>query len=204
MNRTALALIAALGLAACGDHTAEPPAANDMAANDAAVNDTLAATLPPSAATATTPDFVTKAAISDMYEIEASKLALSNAKNADIKAFARKMIDDHSATTAKVKTIVGEDKLAPPPATLDADHARLIADLKAAKPEDFDDVYLDQQEDAHEAALALLQVYAASGDNAKLKAFAAETAPKVQMHLDMVRKLDDADADDKATVSNAM
>jgi putative membrane protein len=204
MTRTALTLIAALGLAACGssgDHAADNAAAYD---NAAMAENVATADAPLAVLAAPTPEFVTKVAISDMYEIEASKLALANSKNADIKAFAQQMVTDHSATTASVKKIVGEDKLAPPPAALDADHAKLIADLKAAKPDDFDGLYLDQQEDAHEAALALLQGYAAGGENAKLKAFAAETAPKVSMHLDMAKKLDDADADDTATTANTM
>ena len=35
-----------------------------------------------------------------------------------------------------------------------------------------------------------MKSYADGGDNAKLKAFAAETAPKIQMHFDMVKQID--------------
>jgi putative membrane protein len=38
----------------------------------------------------------------------------------------------------------------------------------------------------HQNALALLQGYSANGDGTGLKAFAAETAPKVQQHLSML------------------
>ena len=108
------------------------------------------------------------------------------------------MVTDHSATTAKVKAITAKDAALKPPAAMDEEHQKLIADLKAATPDKFDTLYFDQQTDAHEKAHGLLESYASGGDNAELKAFAAETAPKVQMHLDMVKKLDEAGADDPA------
>ena len=59
----------------------------------------------------------------------------------------------------------------------------------AAAPADFDQVYLSQQEAAHSETLTLMQGYADNGDDAGLKAAAAKAAPKVQAHLDQVKKL---------------
>ncbi|MBU3078358.1 DUF4142 domain-containing protein [Sphingomonas quercus] len=205
--RTALVLIAALGLAACGSQPAQNntvAADNGMTANAMDGNSAMAdATAPSVTANVTTPEFVTKAAISDMYEIQAAKVALDRSKSAEVKSFAQMMVTDHTATSAKVKSIVTKDKLDPPPAALDEAHAKMLADLKAAKAEDFDTTYLDQQTTAHGEALSLLQSYASGGDNADLKAFATETAPKVQMHLDKARSLDRSGADDKAAAKPA-
>lgn len=147
-----------------------------------------------SAATTNSLDgYVTGAAISDMYEREASKIALDKSKSAAVKKFAQQMITDHTATTAQVKKIIASDKLAvTPPTELDSRRQGFIDNLKAASAADFDKVYLDQQTAAHEEALTLHKGYADDGENADLKAFAARTAPKVQMHLDMVKKLDSA------------
>ena len=41
-----------------------------------------------------------------------------------------------------------------------------------------------------EEARILMRGYAKDGDNAELKTFAAETQPKVQMHLDMINDID--------------
>ena len=57
--------------------------------------------------TPTTQDFVTEAAQSDMFEIQSSKMALNSA-DAPTKAFAQKMIDDHTKTTAELKAAVGK------------------------------------------------------------------------------------------------
>jgi putative membrane protein len=43
-------------------------------------------------------DFVNKVAISDMFEIQASQLALSKQADADTKPFAEKMVQDHQKT----------------------------------------------------------------------------------------------------------
>lgn len=146
------------------------------------------------AATANSVDaYVTNAAISDMYERDASKMALEKSKNAAVKAFAKDMIAAHTATTAEVKKIVASDKLAvTPPTALDSRRQGFIDNLKAASAADFDKVYLDQQTAAHEEALTLHKSYVDDGENADLKAFATKTAPKVQMHLDMAKKLDTA------------
>lgn len=200
----ALALVATLGLAACNNTpTAESTAADNAAMDNMAMDNTAMAgaatdgTMAMPGSAATTPDFVSKAAISDMFEIESAKVALARSKTPEIKAFAQMMIDDHSKTTAKVKDIVAKDNLAAPPATLDDAHAKMLADLKAASDTDFDTTYLDQQTSAHEDAVALMKAYGAGGDNADLKAFATETTPKIQGHLDKAKSLDKAGADDK-------
>jgi putative membrane protein len=140
--------------------------------------------------------FVTNAAISDMFEIEAGKLAADKAKSADVKAFAAMMVKDHTATSAKMKaTLATADVSVRPPTALDARRQGMLENLKAAAPADFDKVYLDQQTAAHQEALSLMQSYADDGENAPLKKLAAETAPKIKMHYDHVRRLDKGGAD---------
>jgi putative membrane protein len=43
-------------------------------------------------------DFVTKVAISDMFEIQSRQLALSNEPDSDTKPFAQRMVADHQKT----------------------------------------------------------------------------------------------------------
>ncbi|WP_420142352.1 DUF4142 domain-containing protein [Sphingomonas sp.] len=202
MLRTFLfATTAALTLAACGAGTDSTPAnetgmgngAGTTMAEDTAAQGVGAAGAP---MVNSTPDFVTAAAISDMYEIEASKIALDKSKSADVKAFAQMMIKDHTATTAKLKaTLASANVQATPPTALDDRRQGLIDNLKSASAADFDKVYLDQQTAAHQEALTVMKSYADDGDTPALKTLAAETAPKIQMHYDAVRKLDRGGAD---------
>ena len=179
----------ALMLAACGPSATSTPTTEAQA--PAPVTPSAPAIIPVS-----TPDFVTKAAMTDMFEIQAGQLASTRAQNADIKAFARTMVHDHRATTAQLTTIVhGVDGVTLPTA-LDDEHTSLLNDLRNASAADFDQKYVDQQTHAHANALDLMQNYSQHGDNSALQAFATETAPKVQHHLDMVRGLDRSGADE--------
>lgn len=202
--RTALVLIAALGLAACGRSSETATADNGVMTNGTGTAEmantadagAMADGVTPAAADSPD-DFVRKAAISDMLEIESAKVALERTKSPQVRDFAQMMIKEHTATTTKIKGIVAQDKLAAPPTALDEAHAQMLADIKAADAAGFDTAYLDQQTKAHDEALATMRGYAENGTNPALKAFAAETAPKVQMHLDKAKSLDEAGADDK-------
>jgi len=48
-------------------------------------------------------DFVNKVAISDMFEIQSSQLALSKEPDSDTKPFGNKMITDHEKTSSELK-----------------------------------------------------------------------------------------------------
>lgn len=136
--------------------------------------------------------FVTGAAISDMYEVEAGKIAEQRSSNTDVKAFAEKMVQAHTETTGKLKSILGGMKHQPAtPAHLDDRRQGLIDDLRGAKAADFDARYMSQQVDAHKETLILMKGYAKDGDNKDVKMFAADTAPKVQEHLNMAQKIYD-------------
>lgn len=185
----------ALALAACG------PKASDTASNAGAMSEADNITLAQTEGTMTadntamatpvsTDDFLAKAAMSDMYEVQAGKLAATMAANADVKKFGQMMVDAHTTTTTALKAAVKKDGVTmTPPAALDAKHQGLIDALKAAKGDAFDTLYKSQQSDAHAEALALMQGYAATGDKPAIKAFAADTAPKVQSHIDMLNSL---------------
>jgi len=141
--------------------------------------------------TSSTKGFVEGAAVSDMYEVQAGQLAAMRASMPELKKFAKDMMDAHTKTTSALKSILmksASDIM--PPGELDARRQGLLDDLKGAKDEDFDSRYIAQQISAHNEALILMRGYAESGENADIKAFAADTQPKVQMHLDMINDID--------------
>lgn len=190
-------MTAALALAACNKPN---PAAN---ANDAvttgnpavtAAQDATARAVGGVAATTgaiTTAGFVTGAAVSDMYEVAAAKVAQQKSTNAGVKTFAAKMVHDHTASTAALKKILAGNAVnATPPTTIDARRQGMLDNLSKAAPGDFDKTYLDQQVAAHSEALTLFNGFADHGDNDALKAFAAKTAPTVQVHLNMAKEMD--------------
>jgi putative membrane protein len=182
------AACAALALAACG----QPPADADTAAQTTP-DANPASTIPTPADETAAPDFVAKAAASDMFEIESSKLALSRSTNAEVKAFAQMMVDMHTQTTADLKAAITESgQPLVPPTALPEDMQGKLNDLGKASDADFDKAYMTAQVDGHQSALNLMTRYAADGDVAALKAAAAKTAPLVQDHLTKATALRDA------------
>ncbi len=134
--------------------------------------------------------FADKAAVANLFEIETSKLAVKMSKNKDVLAFANKMITDHTKAGTAFKAAVGKATGVTAPAEkLDEAHQSKLDDLKGKTGEDFDKAYIDAQQDAHDDAVSLFDSYANNGDDAALKAFAAETLPTLKAHKDMVDKM---------------
>lgn len=176
-----------LGLAACGPQPREQDAGAPAA--QAPAPEPAAAAAPPSMPPA---DYVAAAAVSDLYEIEAARIAQERSQNDEVKALAQMIATDHEKSANDLKAAVSQTgQTLTIPAALPADRQAQIEALNAATPTDFDAVWLTQQVQAHEQALLLHQRYAQNGDLAALKAFAAATAPVIQRHLDQVRQLRD-------------
>ncbi len=165
---------------------ASPPGATiDPAAKDAGVTSNAPAEL-----TTETREYVQTAAMGDMFEVEASRVALSRSKSAEVKKFAQQMIDAHTKTSDDLKArLVRAGLIVELPAMLDDEHKKKLDDLKAASADAFDARYIAQQKDAHEEALMLHRNYAMRGPVADLKALAADTVPKIEMHVKMTSEL---------------
>jgi putative membrane protein len=136
------------------------------------------------------PDFVQKAAMSDMYEVQAGKLATEKGQSDAVKQFAQQMVDAHTKTTEELTGIVKAKNIKVDlPTKLDAKHQKLIDDLNSAPAKDFDKTYANQQVDAHQEAVHLFKKYAAKGDDADVKQFAEKTLPTIEHHLEDAKKL---------------
>ena len=136
--------------------------------------------------------FAQNAAIGDMYEIAAGKLALQHASHPLVKEAALKMIDDHSTSTHQLRSamLMNETKGVPAlPDKIDARRKSMLDHLQATPADKFDATYLDQQILAHKETVDLMTGYRDSGDNAQLRSFAEGTAPVVQRHLAHMERL---------------
>lgn len=136
-----------------------------------------------------TEDFIKEAALSDMTEIAASKIAEEKG-NADEKKFAQQMITDHTKTSEELKSMVPGDLKAALPAGLDDASQKKVDKLRDMKPDDFAAQFDPMQVSAHKDAVSLFERYAKGGDNAKLKDWAGKTLPALQHHLEMAQALD--------------
>ena len=137
----------------------------------------------------TTADFVKEAAISDMFEIDTSKLAQDKG-NAPEKSFASQMITDHTKTSADLKALVSSGKVkADLPTALDSSHQSMLDKLKGESGKDFSSDFDSDQVSGHKDAVSLFERYAKGGENAELKDWAGKTLPMLKHHLDMAENL---------------
>jgi putative membrane protein len=94
-------------------------------------------------------DFVHDVAIMNMAEIELGNLAAEHGSTADVKTFARQMIDDHTAAGEKLKAVATQYNVEIP-TQVDDKHADLKNKLAAKQGLDFDKDYADAMVDGHQ------------------------------------------------------
>ena len=129
-----------------------------------------------------TATFVALAVPANLFEIESSQLALDRPVSPAVKAFARRMVDDHAAAGVRLREVIAVAHVAAPPEKLDARHIAQLEALRAAPDGGFEKAYLDLQRKAHDEAVALFAGYATGGENAALRALAGELLPRLREH----------------------
>jgi putative membrane protein len=134
--------------------------------------------------------FMKDAAQTDMFEIEAAKIALEKSRNEAVRSFAQTMLDEHQKMSSQMKSAAGgQHAMAGDMAQIDRKHTRKLDDLRKESGANFDKKYIEMQVDGHRDALKLHQSYAKNGDNAELKKAANDALPHVQQHLQQAQAL---------------
>jgi putative membrane protein len=134
--------------------------------------------------------FVQTAANANLFEIETSKLALTQGSNKSLKQFARKMVTDHTKTGKELQSLVSSGRVtgvSRVPNALDPEHQRAVDELKGLKGQEFDQRYYQLQVDAHQQAVDLFQTESQSGEDKNLKAWAKKTLPHLMDHLERIK-----------------
>lgn len=149
---------------------------NNVLANEVLANDMEAS------------DFVEDVSQQNYAEIEAGKIVLEKGQSAEVKSFARKMIDEHTQANAKLGALAAKKDIEMEDETGLMDDAKAMM-LKLRKEENVDEAYLEQQVQAHEDAVKLFEKASTTLDDADLKSYAQATLPTLREHLAMAKKL---------------
>ena len=137
----------------------------------------------------TSSTFVSKAAQTGMAEVELGKIALGKSQNADVRAFADRMVKDHSKANEELTTIA-QSKNVEVPKKLDIEHQGMVDMMRGKSGADFDKEYAQHMAKGHGDAVALFtDASKASGLDHELAAFAQKTLPTLQEHKQMADKL---------------
>lgn len=133
--------------------------------------------------------YVTKAAAAGMMEVQASQTAITRASNPDVRAFAQRMVKDHTAVGDELKTLAGKKGIAVPDA-LPADERAKVDKLGTLEGAQYDRAYADEVGvKAHKEAVALFDKASKNARDPDIKAFFAHNLPALREHLQMAEHL---------------
>ena len=132
-------------------------------------------------------EFFEEASALGVAQITTSQKALQQSDNAEVNAFAERMIKEHAAANEKMADMAAEKGLEISDEAGLMDRARAWI-LEARDGESFDAAYANNQVAAHERTIELFE-RATRSEDAEVAAFAEKTLPKLQEHLEEARKL---------------
>ncbi len=163
----------------------------------AAVLCALLAAAPLGAVHAANPNDAQIAAIvvaANTVDIDAGKLAESKTKNKDVRAFAQRMVADHSGVNKQAVALV--TKLHVTPEANDTSKSLTQGGettrdrLKGLSGHDFDKAYVDNEVSYHETVLdALDKTLIPNASNAELKALLVKVRPAFVAHLEHAKHI---------------
>lgn len=141
--------------------------------------------------------FLENAAQGGHAEVEGSKLAEQKASSADVKAFAARMIKDHTKVNEELAKLASGKGYTPPTEPSVVQRTEIKA-LSALDGERFDKMYASRiGVAAHENTVKLFREAAQRAQDPEIKAFAAKHVPDLEEHLKMARELNKKVGNDK-------
>lgn len=173
-----------------------------MAATDTSMNATAPANTTatatgaanaPAPGTMTDAQIFARLAAANEGEVAAGRMAEKKATNADVKAFARMMVTDHTKLLNDGNALAKKLNVTPDTAAADSirNANKTLADQLrgAAKGAAFDSTYVDAQVTGHQATLDMLKNAAGAAQNADLKKALNDAMPVVQKHLGRIQSI---------------
>lgn len=132
--------------------------------------------------------FMACAAMMNLAEISAGRLAEQRSQNDAVKQFGQQMVKDHSQANSELAQLA-KQKGVPMPAQADEGSALMVAHLSKLQGADFDQEYVTLMVGDHAKAVALFEAKSQSAKDPDLKAWAGKMLPGLKHHLEMAKDL---------------
>lgn len=164
--------------------TAQSPSTSTMDPSTTAATGGTSTTVSPADG-----EWVVKAGMAGLAEVQMANLALQKAQSADVKAFAQRMVTDHSKANEELSQIVTAKGLALP-AQLDGEHKAGLDHLTGLSGAEFDKAYMEHMVADHETAKGLFATGSNSAQDPDIKGFAAKTLPIIDEHFKLAQQVE--------------
>jgi putative membrane protein len=129
----------------------------------------------------------------DVSEIEAAQLAKQKASSPAVRAYATRLVDEHTEKMQQTLQLANRRGLQPEKprlaAAVESTHQETMNELRKKSGRDFDRAYLDYQVTMHQQAVKLVEDTADSVQDPRLKQHLMRTRPDLQSHLTTARDL---------------
>jgi putative membrane protein len=142
----------------------------------------------------TDPQIAAIVVAANQADIDAGKLATSKSRSTEVKAFAQRMITDHSGVNKAAADLVHKLGIAPEEnatsQSLKQGGEANLANLKTLAGKRFDHAYIDHEVTYHESVIdAIDHTLIPSARNEELKALLVKVRPAFVAHLEHARHL---------------
>jgi putative membrane protein len=134
--------------------------------------------------------FLDFAAQTDMVEANLGQLAVNVSDSQPVKDYAQMLVTDHTADYNQLNGVAQQAGLAIPTAIDSANNKTMIAPFQPLKGKAFDHRYIQEMISGHTKAIAIYKREADDAQNPALKAYAEQTLPTLQKHLDGAKQLE--------------
>ena len=134
--------------------------------------------------------FMSTAASSNAFEIQAGNLAQQKATDQKVKDFARMMVDHHTKANQELKTVASQMGLTITDAMMPM-HQEMHDKLANYTGTGFDEKYMDMMETAHKMDIAMFEAKSNNAQNPAVKALATKTIPTLRSHHEMASSIED-------------
>ncbi len=142
----------------------------------------------PNSLSSTDSKFVMEAAQTGMLEVQLGELAVQRGSSAGVKKYGQEMVEEHTQKNQELMQLA-KQKGVEVPTEMSSQNKDLTDRLSQLSGTSFDAAYKQAMIDSHNQAIALFQAQSQQGQDPELKAWATQTLPNLQAHLQMVNQM---------------
>ncbi len=133
--------------------------------------------------------FLEDAASGGAMEVQVGQLAEERAQSKDVKAFANRMVADHTKAGEELKALAQDKQITVPQKLESKDQSAVDRMSRASAGGNFDKTYMRDMVKDHTKDVAEFQKAAKNVKDPDLKAWADKTLPVLEQHLQQAREV---------------
>lgn len=133
-------------------------------------------------------EFAVEAADGSLMEVQLGTMALTKAASPEVKAFAQKIVDEHTKANDELKALAAKKNITLP-TTMGDEHKRKYENLQEKSGEEFDKEYMDLMVKDHKEDIKEFEEQAEDGSDPEIKEWASSKLPALRNHLEEAERV---------------